>query len=258
LSRNDRQSSEPAVVAGTGQPVASQPAHSQAVVVQQLASPPLASRLVGTQRVGSFVVIQHPPFVGTQQPAESPPLASQPEAPQHATSQPASLATPRPSASDPTVSQPVVLGPAPASQSFDGDGAVAPDELPPEAFLGRWVRDGGKTHVVVSVPGPAGSFLEFRPTDGFRVAKSKTIDGSQVPGGVPILRENGQWRLNSFRLTAAFRVAAESCAGAGVEAGIASVLKWEDASAGSRLWRRPGEAMVDHGARMGGTHSTQG
>jgi hypothetical protein len=216
--------------------VASQPISSQVVAPRVPTAPFCAS-------LGSFIVVE--------QPAESPPLASQSAASQPVASQLVERTASQPPASDLTTSQPAVLQPTLTSPSVDGDGAIAPDALLPEAFLGRWVRDGGKTHIVVSVPGPAGSFLDFRPTDSQYV--------SSVPAGVPILHQNGEWNLSGFRLTAAFRGAMDSGAEAGPGVGTASVLKWEDASGGlTRRWRRPKETIAQQGTGTGCTHATQG
>jgi len=91
----------------------------------------------------------------------------------------------------------------------------APSELPTPAstLLGQWVRDGGRTHKVVWTPGPAGSFLEFRPADGSKRA-------------IPIVLEGSTWVLNGFCLDVA-RSSAE-------------LLRWENPTTGAeRSWRRP-------------------
>jgi len=90
--------------------------------------------------------------------------------------------------------------------------AVEESPLPSSALLGRWVRDGGREHAVVWTPGPAGSFLEFRPTE----AKKRAL---------PIVCEGGDWVLNGFHLDNA----RSSC----------GFLHWANPSTGAeRSWRR--------------------
>jgi len=79
-------------------------------------------------------------------------------------------------------------------------------------LLGTWVRDGGRTHEVVQVPGPQGPYLEFRPADAGGV-------------GLPIVMEGGTWVMNGFRLH---------------DVSSHEVLRWEKASSGTvRTWWRP-------------------
>lgn len=111
-----------------------------------------------------------------------------------------------------------------------------------QALLGRWQRDGGKTHVVVSVPGPAGSFLEFRPSE------AEGGDGAFSSLGLPILWEDGAWSLNGFQLAAAEGPSDLEVVGAAAsqrsEADAAhTVLRWtKPATGAARKWWRPGAA----------------
>ena len=155
-SGNDRQSrmTESGVLAPMPDPVASQPVPSKAAVVSQhLASPAVESQLVvASQPVASQRVGPHPVIA---QPTESPSLASQSVASQPVKSQPVTLAAPRFSAPGPTAASqagalvdPASVPQNTASCALGEHGAIAPDALPPDALLGEWVRDGGKTYVV--------------------------------------------------------------------------------------------------------------
>mmetsp|Transcript_120560 Transcript_120560/g.213249 ORF Transcript_120560/g.213249 Transcript_120560/m.213249 type:complete len:724 (+) Transcript_120560:62-2233(+) len=125
-------------------------------------------------------------------------------------------------------SQPVPLEPAGTS--------ARKLNLSPEMLIGAWVRDGGRTHEVVRLPGEASdgaAQLEFQPTDGERSRR------------MPILRSGDTWNLNGFLLD--------------ITTSSPKLLRWEKQPGGQvRNWWRPSSAVPAGRIEDGGPEGTPG